>query len=189
MFVRSNSSVHIRPLNHLIPSILPLLAGVLLAGVAFHAVGEARAQTQVDSSVSEALEEATSFAPTSALGITATTWRTHFGEQTAQVLGTERPTIQHRAIRNLFRAAVTGERGIDLSAAVTPLLQIAKSGATEERRLMAIQALGAIGTEHSADPVYQRAMKKLYQAAQEEPPGRVRRAAAAVLKDFYGGDE
>jgi hypothetical protein len=51
---------------------------------------------------------------------------------------------------------------------------------------MALQALYLIGTEHSSEAEYRRAMEKLYQIAREEPEGQVRSSAVATLIGFYG---
>lgn len=185
MFVQSNSNAHTRHLtNRLTPSILPLLAGVLLAGLAVSPADRARAQaTEPDEA--EAVAEAAANMPTSALGIASASWRTHFGEQAAEVLRRQGASAEQAGMQDLIAVAKTGQRGIDLSAAVAPLLQVAEGGSTENHRIMALQTLQAIGPEHSSELLYEQAVEQLRSGLSTEPSERVRRVTRTVINGFY----
>lgn len=186
MFTQTSDNAPIRYFTaRLVAPILPLLVCALM-GLVLGSTETAQAQTDVEPTMPKVVVEEAPSAPTKALGIENAVWRAHFGEQAAELLGQHGQKVKETAMRNLITVATTGEAGIDLSAALPPLLQIAKRGATEERRLMALQAIQAIGTEHSPESLYRRAMEQIYRAKQEESSEDVRRAATDVLLDFYG---
>lgn len=124
-----------------------------------------------------------------ALDITSTIWRAHFGAQAAWVLRNESPSAADELIHGLIVVATTDQNEIDLSHAVFPLLQVVETSSNEARRLMALQALNTIGTEHASSRLYHRAMERLYDTAQEERSERVRRAAADVLNTYAQNGE
>jgi hypothetical protein len=125
-------------------------------------------------------------APT-AIGVASGPWQAHFGEYAAEVLRAAEPEARTEALQNLIAIAVTptGD-GVDLSAALPQLLAVVEHSRGEEVRLMALQALRVVGTDHARTPQYRRAMEALYQIAQKTSSDPVRRAAAGVLASFYG---
>lgn len=188
MFTQAHFNAHIRSIsNPLTTLFLPLLACALFAGLAFSPSQTAHAQAEEPAEAEAALEAAAS-APANALRITAAPWRAHFGEQAAKVLREYGPKAKQAVMRDLIAAAKTGQRGIDLSAAVAPLLQVAQNGSSEGHRIMALQALEAIGPEHSSELLYEQAVKQLRSDLSEEPSDRVRRVTRTVINGFYAED-
>lgn len=185
MFTRSSFNAHIRPFtSRLITPLLPLLAGVLLTGLALGPAEVARAQADKPAEAEAALEAAAS-APTNALGLISPVWRTHFGEQAARTLREGSPAAKEKILRDLIVVANLDQNGIDLSAAVPLLMDVFEESSSEKRRLMALHALGAIGTDHASEFVYRGAIERLSRKMGEEPPGRVRRVAATIVDRFY----
>lgn len=188
MFTQTRFHTNSRHLtNQLSAHLLPILGCALAAALLVYPADDVRAQTSEHADIEAAVDRASDVA-TDVLGRANATWRLGIGAQTADLLSGPRSRDQQVAMRNLSRVATIGEFGTDFSAAVAPLVEIAIDGATETRRLSALQALHAIGTEHSSTPVYRRAMVRLYDAAQEMDSDRVRRAAADVLKGYFGDD-
>ncbi len=187
MFTKKGTNAHIRSLAaRFLAPVLPLLA-CALAGLLLRPAGTAQAQSTLEPNAPKVLNEE-GRAPT-AIGVTSGPWRAHFGEYAAEVLRTAGPEARKEAMHNLIAIAVppTG-RPIDLSATLPQLLEVVEHSSSEESRLMAVQALQVIGTDHARASRYRRAMEELYRIAQEEPSDRVRDAAASVLHDFYGGE-
>lgn len=189
MFTRSRPNAFVACFSD--PSIttaLPFFAGLLLAGLALGPAQMACAQAAepaVAKAEAEARAEAAPDAPANALGIAAPTWRSHFGEQAAWTLWEGSPESKKEMLRNLISVANLDENEIDLSAAVPRLMRVLERSDREEHRLMALHALGAIGTDHASEYVYRGAIERLSQEMRDEPPGRVRHVAALILDRFY----
>lgn len=116
--------------------------------------------------------------------ITSFTWRAHFDQQAAHVLREHSDRAEGQMLQDVIIAATEGSDAIDLTMVLPELLQIVENGSSEVKRLMALQALDAIGVEHARDRLYQRALQRLHRIAQEEPSSHVRNVAATVIKDF-----
>jgi hypothetical protein len=184
MFTKEETHAHIRPLAaRLFAPVLPLLA-YALAGLLLSPIGEAQAQSTLEPNAPAVLEEAR--APT-VIGVASAPWQAHFGEYAANVLRTAGPEAKQETMQNLIAIAVppTGS-GIDLSATLPQFLEVIEHSPREESRLMAVQALQVIGTDHARSRRYRRAMEELYRIVQKESSDRVRRAAASALHNFYG---
>lgn len=188
MFTKKGIHAHIRPLAaRLRAPVLPLLA-CALSGLLLSPIGEARAQSTLGPNAPTVLNEEAR-APT-AIGVTSAPWQAHFGEYAADVLRTAEPEARKETMQNLIAIAVPPtSSGIDLSATLPQFLEVVEHSPNEESRLLAVQALRVIGTDHARAPRYRRAMEQLYRIAREESSDKVRHAAASVLHDFYGGEE
>ena len=186
MFAQAKIHAHIRALTTYLNTLrLPLLAVALLAGGVFGPAGTVWAQADDEAAIQEVVFERAPVSSTDAVRVTNAPWRTHFGEHAATVLRESNSSAKKMAMRDLI--VVTKGRGeVDLSATLTPLLRIVEQGPSTVHRLMALQALYLIGTEHSSEPEYRRTMEELYQIAREEPRGQVRSSAIATLIEFYG---
>lgn len=186
MFTQAtHSDTPIRVLLHrLTDAWLPFLAGGLALLLAFGWADQARAQAG-EPAESEAIAEAAANASANALGLVSIAWRAHFGEQAARTLREGSPAAKEEMLRDLIVVANLDENGIDLSAALPPLMEIVEQDPSERRRLMALHALGAIGTDHASEFAYRGAIERLSRTMEEEPPGRIRRVAARVVDGFY----
>ena len=186
MFAQAKIHAHIRALTTYLNTLrLPLLAVALLAGGVFGPAGTAWAQVDDEPAISKVVFEKAPVSSADGLRVTNAPWRTHFGEHAAMVLRESNSSAKKVAMRDLIVLA-NGRGEMDLSATLPPLLRIVEVGPSTVHRLMALQALYLIGTEHSSESEYRRAMEKLYQIAREEPRGQVRSSAVATLIGFYG---
>lgn len=139
--------------------------------------------------VTDALPSPVATSP-SDIAIASPTWQSNFDAQAAQVLREEdNPAIRTAMLNSVIIVATQHPTGIDLSATVGALLQVCKDDPDKQQRLMAIQALHAIGPEHALDQHYHRAMEHLYRIMQEEPSDQVRGAAAALVHNFFAAGE
>lgn len=183
---RPNAS-HARFSTPSITTVLPFVAGLLLAGLALgpaqtaHAQAAEPAGAKADTAATEAAPDASA----NALGITASAWRSHFGEQAAWTLLEGSLESKKEMLRNLILVANLDQNGIDLSAAVPWLVRVLVRSDKEEHRLMALHALGAIGTDHATEFAYRRAIEQISQLLRDEPPGHVRHVATHILDRFY----
>ena len=174
-----------RSTANLLLSLLPYgLMLLLIVGLPGSAWAQSDAPNSTGSLTPSAAKiEAT---PQKEFAIPSATWQSHVGEQMARVLREEESaSIRSTMLRNVIAVATRGPNGIDLSATVDPLLQICKDDLSEQRRLMAIQALLAIGPEHAGDRLYHHAMNRLYRLMQSEPSQHVRQVAATLLDTYY----
>lgn len=111
------------------------------------------------------------------------TWESNFGRQAARMLREEHSaSTRNSMLHNVITVAGQGPNDIDLSATVGALLQICESDPNARRRLMAIQALHAIGTDHARSRLYHHALDRLYRIMQDEPSKYVRQVAASALE-------
>lgn len=120
--------------------------------------------------------------------VASSTWRAHFDQQAAHVLREHSDRAEDQMLQDVIVAATEGSDAIDLTMALPELLRVVKNNPSETKRLMALQALDAIGVEHAHDYHYQRAMQRLHRIAQDEPSDRVREVAATVIKGFQEND-
>ncbi len=190
MFTLVSAHVHIRDFtNHLRALLLPVLAYSLLAGLTLGAVETAQAQPDTESNMPKVVDENATTPVNNAFEVTSALWRVHFGDYAADVLRGAGPDAKREVMLDLIVVARNDNGRTDLSATLSPLLEIVKNGASSEHRLLALQAIHLIGTEHSMASRYRRAMEKLYRIAHEISSDNVRRGAADVLMDYYGGKE
>lgn len=188
MFTQASANVHIRYfINRLFAPILPLLV-CALAGLVLGPAGTAQAQNDIQPNMPKVIVEGAPTPATNLIGVTTAPWRAHFGEHAADVLRTADPQAKQEVMRDLI-TVTTNSSSIDLSAALPQLLEVVEHSPSEDSRLMAVQALAVIGTDHSREPRYGKTMEELYRIAQEESSEKVRRAAADVLLNHYGDEE
>ncbi len=167
----------------------------LALGLTLGLTGPAQAQSAETTRVAHADVASTAPPPAtdgpSARGfsVTSATWRAHFDRQAARVLREHSPRTANKMMQNVIVVATEGSESIDLTMVLPELLRIIEEDACEARRLMALQALDAVGTEHARDLFYQRAMQRLYRIAQEEVSAHVRGVSATVIKDFQENNE
>lgn len=109
-------------------------------------------------------------------------WQAHFDEQVAHALR-QHPSMRTTYIQTVLRVADDHKR-LDLSRTVGALLDIIEEDSSREHRLIAIQALHAIGAEHAGEERYRQALDRLYALMQEESSERVRDAAAETLTQY-----
>ena len=100
-------------------------------------------------------------------------WTEHFGEQLRVLLEAPGAERQTNAMHLILRYARQPGTGINFRPAVRPLFEIYESDAQEGRRLLALSALEAIGSES--------VLKRLASRVQEESSERVRRHTVRVL--------
>lgn len=188
MFTQTSASAHIRYfIARLVAPSLPVLVCALMVLV-LCPHGTAQAQNAGQTAMQKVFVEGVPTPATNVIGVTTAPWRAHFGEHAAKVLRRADPETKREAMCDLI-ALTMNSNSIDLTATLPQLLSIAEHGTSELSRLVAVEALQEIGTEHSQEPRYRKAMEKLSRIAQEESSNRVRRGANDLLLDFYGDEE
>lgn len=109
-------------------------------------------------------------------------WPTHFDRQIAHALK-QQPSIRTSSLEVVIEIAVENEH-IDLFRTVGALLNIIEHDSNRAHRLMAVQALHQIGSEHVGTKRYRQAMSQLYTLTQSELPEQVRVAAEQTLSRY-----
>lgn len=168
---------------------LPLVVIGLVFFFGLSAPTVTTAQDLADRTLSDVPEVVTAPRAGNALGIMSPVWRAHFGKQSSLLLRTGDDAVKAQSLRNVILVANLDRNGIDLSPAVPELVKIVKFGSTKAKRLMALQALDNIGTDHADEPVIRRAMEEIRRFLKDEQPLQesniMHRTAAFVLYDFY----
>lgn len=164
----------------LIPFIFAAFAPVFAQGEEGHI-----AQTDTASPAQEAVSERSARSGS----ISSATWNANFDAQAATMLEPgHSASIRETVLHNVIEVALQHPDEIDFSSTVDALLEVVEEDGVEMRRLMALQALHVIGTEHAHKKYYRRGVEHLYQIMQEEPCERLRSAAADLLAAVDGND-
>ena len=106
-------------------------------------------------------------------------WRTAFDYHVAKELR-QKPSLRMSHMKIVIEVA-TEDDDVNLSRTVGALLHVIENDPAREHRLMAVQALTTIGTDHTARKRYRKAMARLYALMQTEPSAQVRGVAANSL--------
>jgi len=187
MFAKPRNHALIRSLTNSPRALrLLLLAAVLLAGMGFGSAVPVWAQADGESAVPASVLENAPASSADAWTVMNASRRVGFGTYAAMVLRGADPITKQAAMRDLIVVAGSNRGRVNLSPTLSPLLNIVEHGRGVEHRLMALQTLHLIGTDHASEAHYRRTMEKLYRITREASPSRVRRTAVAVLTDFYG---
>lgn len=112
-------------------------------------------------------------------------WLANFDLQAAHQLR-QAPTARTSLLQVVVKQASNRE-DLHLPRTAEALLHVIEHDSSEQRRLMAIQALSAIGPEHIGQGQYDEAMSRLYTLAKEESSEQVRGAAADVISRYKAG--
>lgn len=103
-------------------------------------------------------------------------WSEHVGEQVAQLLASPSSEIRQQGLE--LALGLSARRGLDLSAAAAPLVEIYRTSGTEASRLAALSVLVAIGDEE--------AMQAVRRDVARQESERVRLATFGALAGYYG---
>lgn len=112
-------------------------------------------------------------------------WQENFDEQMAHQLKQE-PSLRGSLIEVVIDQAAKKE-DLRLARTADALLDIIEEDPGEQRRVLAIQALSAIGTKHLGEEQYRQAMNRLYALSKEDPSARVRAAAGDLITRYQTG--
>ena len=112
-------------------------------------------------------------------------WQENFDEQMARQLKQE-PSLQGSLIEVVIDQAAKKE-DLHLSETADALLDVIEEDPGEQRRVLAIQALSAIGTEHLGEEQYGQVMNRLYALSEEDPSAEVRAAAGDLITRYQAG--
>lgn len=185
----SDSRTRFRHTAGFLPSLVVMGLVVLLG---FSGPTVTKAQEVAAVNLNEVPDVATAPRAGNALGIMSPVWRAYFGEQTGLLLRTGNDAVKEQSLRNLILVARLDRNGIDLSSAVPELAKIVQFGSTKAQRLMALQALSNIGTDHAKESVYRDAMADMRRFLKAEQPlqesNLIHRTAAFVVSDFYSNN-
>lgn len=185
----SDSRIRIR---HSALLVLPLMITGLALLLVLGTPTATKAQEVARIDLSDIPGEKKAPAAGNALGIASSVWRTNFGEQSGLLLRTGSDAVREQSLRNVIVVANLDRNGIDLSEAVPELVEVVKVSHSSERRLMALQALNNIGTDHAKTSVYRHAMEEIRTVFKSDRPleesNRVHRAAASMLYKFYSNN-
>jgi hypothetical protein len=156
---------------HLLNRLTQLITGLLL--IAGLAGGVATASAQAPAS------------PTAEERSGAPYWQANFDEQVAQELQ-QNPSMRMSFLQVVVRQA-TAHEDLRLSQTADVLLDIIERDANRDHRLMALQALSAIGPEHVGEQRYEKLMGRLYTLAEQDSSSQIRKAAAGVINCHQAG--
>lgn len=109
-------------------------------------------------------------------------WTANFDLQVAHELR-RTPSMRDSFLQVVIDQAPKNE-DLRLPRTVEALLHIIESDASQQHRLMAVQALSTIGVEHVGEKRYNEAMSHLYALAEDESSERVRGAMADAINRY-----
>lgn len=112
-------------------------------------------------------------------------WQENFDEQMARQLKQE-PSLRGSLIKVVIDQAAKKE-DLRLSETADALLDVIEEDPGEQRRVLAIQALSVIGTEHLGEEQYGQVMNRLYALSKEDPSAEVRAAAGDLITRYQAG--
>ena len=112
-------------------------------------------------------------------------WQENFDEQMARQLKQE-PSLRGSLIKVVIDQAAKKE-DLRLSETADALLDVIEEDPGEQRRVLAIQALSLIGTEHLGEEQYGQVMNRLYALSEEDPSAEVRAAAGDLITRYQAG--
>ncbi len=106
-------------------------------------------------------------------------WQANFDRQVAHELR-QSPSVRASLLQVVTDQASRSE-DLKLPRTTEALLHVVENDANQRNRLMAVQALYAIGSEHVGEKRHEEAMSRLYTLAEEEPSEKVRDAVADAI--------
>ena len=112
-------------------------------------------------------------------------WQENSDEQMARQLNQE-PSLRGSLIRVVIDQAAKKE-DLRLSETADALLDVIEEDPGEQRRVLAIQALSVIGTDHLGEEQYGQVMSRLYALSKEDPSAEVRAAAGDLITRYQAG--
>ncbi len=112
-------------------------------------------------------------------------WQANFDEQMAQELQ-QKPSMRGAFLQVVVSQATTHE-DLRLSRTAAVLLDIVEHDVNRDHRLMALQALSAIGPAHVGEQPYEEMMARLYTLAEQDASPEVRTVAAGVISRYQTG--
>jgi hypothetical protein len=127
----------------------------------------------------------TASAQTPSAGPEADQWRQNFDGQMARQLRQE-PSLRADFIRVVTDLATRSE-DLHLSRTAEALLEVIEEDSERNHRVLAVQALSAIGPEHLGEKQYERIISRLYALSEEDPSAVVQAAAADVITRYQSG--
>ena len=108
-------------------------------------------------------------------------WEENFDEQMARQLR-QKPALRSSSIQAVIGQAT--DKDIRLSRTAAALLRVVEEDSNEQHRMMAIQALSVIGSEHLGEKRYEQTMNRLYALSEKEPSAKVQAAATDLLTRY-----
>lgn len=177
-------------LNALTQTFRRIVLCSLVIFLAFGLFHPAAAQSEAPG-IAQAVDTMNALHPASSnAAIASPTWQSNFDAQAAHMLrNADNPDTRSVVLNDVIVVATQHPNAIDFSTTVGALLQVCEDAPNKQQRLMAVQALHAIGTENVRDRRYRRAMERLYHVMQDESSDQVRSVAASALHDFYATGE
>lgn len=157
--------------RRLFEGLVPLITGLLLVAGLVGGVTAASAQVPASPNAEERAD--------------TPYWQANFDEQMAQELQ-QKPSMRGSFLQVLTSQATTHE-DLRLSRTADVLLDIVEHDANRDHRLMALQALSAIGPEHVGEQEYRKMMGRLYTLAEQDSSPEVRKAAAGIISCYQTG--